>query len=363
MLSNGPRSYAAGATIVAMSATARFGENLAILAHDWFPDEGKMMKGVLRYGPYTFTGIVDHNHAGESSGDYLPTLPDVPIVERVTDITDPTDALLIAERPEDGTLTDLQRSEIEAALSRGWDVLSGLHQKLSEQPAFRTLAEQHGATIHELRHPPDETVIAEGIAGNADARVILTAGTDCRQGKMTTTMELVEAARARGIDAGAVATGQTGIAITGRGVCIDRTPADFTAGFVERLVLEAAEQYDLVVIEGQASILHPAYAADTIGLLHGAMPDGIVLCHHATRSAFRNWETFDLPPLDRYLDAYQAVTAPLFSTEVVGGSLNTSGLDSDADARAAIDSFESALGAPATDVIRFDPGSLLDAIV
>lgn len=346
-----------------MTGPERFGENLAILAHDWFPDEGKMMKGVMRYGDYTLTGIIDHDHVGESSADYLPTLPDVPIVERVTDVTAPTDALLIAERPEDGKLTPLQQSEIKTALSRGWDVLSGLHQKLSEQPEFRDLAEQHGATIHELRHPPDETVIANGTAGEVDAHVILTVGTDCRQGKMTTTMELVEAARNLGINAGAVATGQTGIAITGSGVCIDRTPADFTAGFVERLVHEADEQYDLVIIEGQASILHPAYAADTIGLLHGAMPDGLILCHHATRSAFRNWERFEIPTIEQYVETYDAVTAPLFSTEIVGGSLNTSEIDTDAEARAAIETFEAKLDTPATDVIRFGPDSLLETIV
>lgn len=346
-----------------MGETERFGENLAILAHDWFPDEGKMMKGVMRYGDYEITGIIDHNHAGESSADYLPTLPDVPIVERATDVSAPTDSLLIAERPEDGTLTPLQRSEIETGLSNGWDVLSGLHQKLSDDPEFSTLADANDATIHELRHPPDEITIANGTARDVDARVILTAGTDCREGKMTTTMELVEAARKRDIDAGAIATGQTGIAVTGRGVCIDRTPADFTAGVVERLVHEAAEEYDLLVVEGQASILHPAYAADTIALLHGAMPDGLVLCDNATRTEFRNWEQFEMPTIEQYLESYRAVTAPLFSTQVVAGSLNTSGLDSDSEARDAIETFERKIEAPATDVIRFGPDELLDAIV
>lgn len=346
-----------------MQATDRFGESMAILAHDWFPDEGKMMKGVMRYGDYEITGIVDHEHAGESSADYLPTLPDVPIVERVTDVSAPTDSLLIAERPEDGNLSSLHRSEIETALSNGWDVLSGLHQQLSENPKFRTLAEEHDATIHELRQPPEEITIANGTAREVDARVVLTAGTDCRQGKMTTTMELVEAARSRGIDAGAVATGQTGIAITGTGVCIDRTRADFTAGAVERLVHEADERYDLVVIEGQASLLHPAYAADTIALLHGAMPDGLVLCHHATRTAFRNWEQFEIPPIEQYLESYAAVTDPICPTTIVGGSLNTSGIDDDSEARTAIESFEREIDAPATDVIRFGPDTLLDAIV
>ena len=346
-----------------MRDTGRFGERLAFLAHDWFPHEGKMMKGVMRYGDYAFTGIVDHRHAGESSADYLPTLPDVPIFERVDDVPADTDSLLIAERPDDGVLTPLQYAEIETALGKGWNVLSGLHRRLSDDPQLAAAADGSGATIHELRHPPDETVIAEGTAGDVDARVVLTAGTDCRQGKMTTTMELVEAARERGIDAGAVATGQTGIAITGSGVCIDRTPADFTAGFVERLVHEAAEEYDLVVVEGQASILHPAYAADTIALLHGAMPDGLVLCHHATRTAFRGWERFELPPIERYLEAYRAVTDPICPTSVVGGSLNTSRIEDDAEAGEAVEAFAREIDAPATDVIRFGAEELVEAVV
>ena len=346
-----------------MRATERFGERMAILAHDWFPEEGKMMKGVMRYGDYEFTGIVDHNHAGESSASYLPTLPDVPIVERVADIEAPTDSLLIAERPDDGILSPLHRADIRAALSNGWGVLSGLHQQLSEDPEYATLAAENGATIHELRQPPEEVTIAKGNANEVDARVILTVGTDCRQGKMTTTMELIEAARERDLNAGAVATGQTGIAITGSGVCIDRTRADFTAGVVERLVHEAAETYDLLVIEGQASILHPAYAADTIALLHGAMPDGLMLCHHATRPTFRNWERFEMPSIAQYLRAYAAVTDPICPTTIVGGSLNTSGLDEDATARDAIETYEREIGAPATDVIRFGPEKLLDAIV
>lgn len=93
------------------------------------------------------------------------------------------------------------------------------------------------------------------------------------------------------------------------------------------------------------------------------MPDGLVLCHHATRSAFRNWERFEMPSIEQYLETYRAVTAPLFSTEFVGGSLDTSGLDADAEARAAIETFETELDAPATDVIRFGPERLLDAIV
>jgi len=346
-----------------MGDTGRFGERLAVLAHDWFPEEGKMMKGVMRYGDYAFTGIVDHRHAGESSADYLPGLPDVPIFARVEDVPRETDSLLIAERPDDGILTPLQRAEIEAALAGGWDVLSGLHRRLSDDPQFATAAAESDATIHELRHPPDEVTIAEGTAGAVDARVVLTAGTDCRQGKMTTTMELVAAVRERGIDAGALATGQTGIAITGSGVCIDRTPADFTAGAVERLVHEAADEHDLVVVEGQASILHPAYAADTIALLHGAMPDGLVLCHHATRTAFRGWERFELPSIEQFLAAYRAVTDPICPTTVVGGSLNTIGIEDDEAARDAVEAFSREIDAPATDVIRFGAGALVEAIV
>lgn len=345
-----------------MDTASRFGDRIAILAHDGYPDEGKTMEGVMRYGDYDIVAILDHNHAGSYSREHFPDLPNAPVVAGMDDVSESIDSLLIGVAPVGGAIEERWRDDIKTALERGVDVISGMHEQLSEDPEFATPAAESGATIHELRKPPSDLPVADGLADQADATVVLTVGTDCAIGKMTTTMKLVEAARERGIDAGAIATGQTGIAITGRGIAIDRVPADFAAGAAERLVLDAAEDHDLLIVEGQASIIHPAYAADTIALLHGAMPDYLVLCHDATRDSYHNFESFELPSIERYIDCYTSLAEPISPTEVVAGALNTSGIEDDTTARDAVDEYADRIGAPATDVIRFGPDAVLDEL-
>ncbi len=346
-----------------MDRTTRFGERIAILAHDGYPDDGKTMEGVMRYGDYEIVAVLDHEHAGSETREHFPDLPNAPVRASMDDVSEPIDALLIGVAPVGGGVDERWREDIGTALARGCDVVSGLHEQLSEDSEFAALAAENGATIHELREPPSDLPVAAGLADEVDATVVLTVGTDCAIGKMTTTMTLVETARDRGVDAGAVATGQTGIAITGHGIAIDRVRADFAAGAAERLVLEAAEDHDFVVVEGQASIVHPAFAADTIALLHGAMPDSLVLCHDATRDTYHNFESFELPPVERYVDWYTSLAEPISPTEIVCGALDTSDIESDADARDALDEYADRIGAPATDIVRFDPGILIDELV
>lgn len=340
----------------------RFGERLAILAHDGYPENAKTMEGVMRYGDYDIVAILDHEHAGSSTREQFPDLPETPIRESMADVPEEVDALLLGVAPVGGGIEDRWRADITAALEAGCDVMSGLHDQLSDDREFAALADEYGATIHELREPPAELPIASGRAAEVDATVVLTVGTDCALGKMTTTMSLAEAARERGIDTGVVATGQTGIAITGHGIAIDRVPADFAAGAAEQLVREIGDDHDLVIVEGQASIIHPGFAADSIALLHGAMPDYLVLCHHATREAYHNFESFALPSVERYVEAYTSIAEPIGPTTILGGALNTSAIDADDDARQAVDEYADRLEAPATDVIRFGSDPILDAL-
>jgi uncharacterized NAD-dependent epimerase/dehydratase family protein len=179
---------------------------------------------------------------------------------------------------------------------------------------------------------------------------------------MTTTVELVRAARAAGVDAAMVPTGQTGILIEGWGVPIDRVISDFVAGAVEGMLVEKAAEHDLLVVEGQGSIVHPAYSGVTCGILHGAMPDRLVLCHVAGREAVHGYERVPLPPVEEYVDLYETLAAPVHGTEVVAGALNTAGIDRDADARDALAAYADAIGAPATDPVRFGVGEVLDAV-
>jgi uncharacterized NAD-dependent epimerase/dehydratase family protein len=176
-------------------------------------------------------------------------------------------------------------------------------------------------------------------------------------------MELVQAAQAAGHDAAMVPTGQTGIMIEGWGIPVDRVISDFAAGAVEQLVLEKGDEQDYLIVEGQGSLTHPAYSGVTLSILHGSMPQKLVLCHVAGREAIHGYESFEMPTLAEYVDLYESVAAPVAETEVVAGMLHTGAIESDAAAREAVEEYGEALGLPATDPVRFGAEAVLEAVL
>ncbi|MFW6449123.1 MAG: DUF1611 domain-containing protein, partial [Halobacteriota archaeon] len=246
---------------------------VALLAHDKFPDRAKTAVGVLRYSDHEVVAVVDRNTAGDRVGDHLDDVQDAPIVATFGEVP-AVEALIIGVAPIGGGFEPSWRPDVRAAIEAGCDVIAGLHYLLAEDEEFAQLAEDHGVELRDVRVPPADLTVSEGTVRDLDVDVVLTVGTDCSVGKMTTTMELVEALRERGVDAGAVPTGQTGIMIEGWGIAVDRVISDFAAGAVERMIRRAAEDHDLLVVEGQGSITHPAYSGVTCSILHGAMPDG-----------------------------------------------------------------------------------------
>ncbi|WP_339104842.1 DUF1611 domain-containing protein [Haloterrigena salinisoli] len=337
---------------------------VAILAHEKFPDRAKTALGVLRYADYEAAAVLDRESAGRRVNDVVPDVQDAPIVEGMADLeADAVDALLIGISPIGGEFDESWRDDVRTALEYGCDVISGLHYFLAEDEEFARLAAENGCELRDVREPPEDLTVAEGVAGEVDAEVVLTVGTDCGVGKMTTTMELARAAREAGHDAAVIPTGQTGIMIEGWGNPIDRVVSDFTAGAVEEMVLEKGNEHDYLFVEGQGSIVHPAYSAVTCGILHGSMPDELVLCHNAGQEAIHGYESFSLPDLQTYVDLYESLSAPVSGGEIVAGALNTSGLETDADAREAVDAYGTEIDAPATDVLRFGADAVLEAIV
>lgn len=333
---------------------------VAILAHDRFPHRAKTALGVMRYGDQAVDAIIDRATAGSSVSDHTELVPDAPIVADMESVG-AVDALIIGVAPIGGGFEEDWRPDIRNALERGIDVIAGLHTFLAEDEEFAALAAETGADIVDVRRPPPDLAVSQGIAGRVDAHVICTVGTDCSVGKMTATFELVEALRERGVDAAPIPTGQTGIMIEGWGTPIDRVIADFVAGAVEELILERGDDHEVLVVEGQGSLLHPAYSGVTCGILHGSMPDSLVICHDPTRTAVNGYESFPIPPLDVYADRYDRLAEPVSGASVVAGALNTSGLDDDAAAEA-LTRAASALDGPVTDVIRYGPGPIMEAI-
>ena len=348
-----------------MSVTLDPNDSVVVLAHEQFPGRAKTAVGVLRYADYDVAAVLDRAHAGETVTDHVPDVDDAPIVENMDaalDGTDP-DALVIGISPIGGEFDESWRPDVRTAIEAGCDVISGLHYFLADDAEFAALADETGVDLVDVRRPPADLTVSEGRAREVDAEVVLTVGTDCNTGKMTTTLELVAAARERGIDAGFVPTGQTGIMIAGWGIPIDRTIADFAAGAAERMVLSAAADHDVVFVEGQGSIVHPAYSGVTCSLLHGSMPDSLVLTHSAGTEAIHGYESFAVPPIETYVDLYESLAAPVAPAEMAAGALDTRAFDDDDAARDAVAAYGDALDAPATDPIRFGAEEILDDLL
>jgi uncharacterized NAD-dependent epimerase/dehydratase family protein len=337
---------------------------IVILAHEQFPERAKTAVGVLRYGDHDVVAVLDRDTAGDRVRDHVDGVQDAPIVASMTEAPD-ADALVVGIAPIGGGFEESWRADVRTALERECDVVSGLHSFLADDEEFAALAADHDCELEDVRRPPGDLDVAEGVASDVAADVVLTVGTDCSVGKMTVTEELAHAARDRGVDAAVVPTGQTGVMVEGWGTCVDRVVSDFTAGAVEDMILQVGDEHDVLFVEGQGSIAHPAYSAVTCGILHGAQPDGMVLCHAAGRDAVHGYEEYALPDPETYVDRYESLAAPVHDADVVAGALNTVDVDDDGDARGAVASFETALDAPTGDLVRFadDRERVLEAVL
>jgi uncharacterized NAD-dependent epimerase/dehydratase family protein len=232
---------------------------------------------------------IDSRHAGEDAGEVVAGRPNgVPVVADFDEAFErfEPEALYLGAATVGGTLPEWFEATLRAGLEKGLVVYNGLHRFFSDEPEYRRLAATHGARIVDVRKPPDDLSVAHGDVFDLDVPRVLVMGTDCAVGKRMTVVELVQAARKRGIDAGFVATGQTGCMIgADAGAVVDRIPADFAAGAVERMVCDvAAMGKDVVFVYGQASLLHPAYSGVALAILHGTAPDAVILQTDPARS-------------------------------------------------------------------------------
>ncbi len=343
-----------------MSASS--GRRFLLLTHGGFPSRAKTAIGLLRYGSDPVVAIVDPEQRPDSTVDAtIADLPPVPFVESV-DAAPPADVAVVGVAPIGGELSAPLRAAVLDAIEAGCDVWAGLHDHLRDDPTIAARAQAAGVRLWDVRAPPEDLQVATGEQHPGAGRVVLTVGSDCSTGKMTATMALRDAALAAGIDVGVVATGQTGVMVTGTGVVIDRVIADFAAGAVEAAVAAATTEFDLVLVEGQGSIIHPAYSGVTMALLHGTRPDAMVLSHSAGRSHIRGYPEVAIPPLETLVELYESLAEPVRPAKVVAGVLNTHGLDAEA-ADSAIASMTHATGVPVTDPVRSDPSPIIDSLL
>ncbi len=322
-----------------------------ILAHDYFAIQGgKTARGVYFYSPHEIVGILDRSNAGKSAKDIFPRGRDVPIYAHISQVPEDYDALIIGVAPIGGKLPADWKEEIKIALENGKMVISGLHDFLSEDPELSKIAEKNGAKIWDVRKPPKDLKVADGSGRNAPT--ILVAGTDCSVGKMITTVELYREAMKRGRKAAFVATGQTGIMVgADAGYVIDRIPGDFMAGAMEELVKQFMD-YEMVFVEGQADLTHPAYSGVTLAILHGSYAKKIVLAHDPTRKDHHDYEGFPIQSLERSIELYESLAESVSGGKVVGIAIDGEKM-SDEEIIRFKDRVENEFGLPAEDVLRF----------
>jgi uncharacterized NAD-dependent epimerase/dehydratase family protein len=249
--------------------------------------------------------------------------------------------------------------DVVAALDAGMNIASGLHQRLGSHPQIVAAAERNGRVLFDARQPPELSV---GNGRRRAGRRLLTVGTDCSVGKMYTTLALENELRSRGMRADFRATGQTGIFIAGAGVPIDAVVADFISGAAEH-VSPVRDDGGWDLIEGQGSLFHPSYAGVSLGLLHGAQADALVLCHEPGRAHMRGLPHYPVPDLKTCLEAnLEAARLTNPDVVVVGVAANTSRAGSaEAAARLCAD-IEDALGLPCQDPVTMGMARIADRL-
>ena len=338
---------------------------LALYAEGEFgKGRSKTAEGVMRYGQNPIAAVIDSTAVGKTIQELVNIDCPAPIVASIKDsLVHKPNVLLLGTATTGGSLPAAWKADIILAIENGLDVVNGLHDFLEDDPEIEAAAAAHGRLLLDVRKAPEGLPISSGLAKKVKGFTVLTVGSDVSIGKMTTSFELQKSAKKRNIKSEFVATGQTGIMVTGgKGIDIDRVIGDFMGGAAEQMVLEADKDCELIFVEGQGSLAHPGFSGVTLSLLHGSCPKAMILCHHPDRKMIGRLPEFPILELNRMIALNETMAALTQDAKVVGIALNTNGLDKE-EAKQAILTIEKETGLPCTDPVRFGADILLDAIL
>ncbi len=334
---------------------------VVILLHEGIQGtHGKTGLAMARFSPAQIVAIVDHQSAGQSFAALTGIPREIPIVATVNDaLPYRPDVLVIGIAPSGGGLPEAWLAEVKQAIGAGWSIANGLHTPLGTLPDLPTL--HPGQWIWDIRQEPTGLKVGSGQARSLPCRRVLTVGTDMSVGKMSASLAMHQGARARGVRSRFLGTGQGGILIAGDGIPLDAIRVDFAAGAVEQLVMRHGPNYDILHIEGQGSLLHPASTA-TLPLMRGSQPTHLILVHRAGQTHIRTFPDFAIPPLLEVIALYESLATAagtFYPAKVAGIALNTAHLD-EAAAQQAIALTQAETGLPCTDAVRFGASKLCD---
>jgi len=323
------------------------------------PDTAKTAICLIRYRPDEVVAVLDRPSAGKTCQEVFGVGGQIPIVGSLAEAPE-ANTFLVGIAPPGGKIPPDWRPIILEAIARRLTIVSGLHDFLCDDAEFRQAADRNGVELVDVRRN-DEHDVANRQGIREGCLRIHTIGNDCSIGKMVASVELAAGLNRAGIDAAFVATGQTGILVAGAGCPIDRVISDFVNGAAERLVL-ANQHHDTIVVEGQGTLFHPRYSCVTLGLLHGLMPDGLILCYEMGRRAFFGMESIALPSLAKVVEFYESAANIMHPCRVIGVAVNGRRFGDDA-VGAECDRVSRQLGLPACDVLRHGPERLVEAVL
>ncbi|HCK70989.1 MAG TPA: DUF1611 domain-containing protein [Planctomycetaceae bacterium] len=313
---------------------------------------------VIRYRGDEVLAVIDSTQEGKPVSSCLGVGEDLLFISSLSQAPQ-ANTLLIGIAPPGGKVPESWRPIILEAIEKGMNVVSGLHDFISDDTEFADAASQQEVELIDVRKN-NMTEIARRPGFREDCFRIHTVGHDCSVGKMVTSVEITNGLKDRGVDAQFLPTGQTGIMIEGIGYPMDRVIADFISGATEKLVLEQ-QHHDVLVIEGQGSIVHPSYSAVTLGILHGSFPHALVLCYEVLRDTITGLEHMNIPPLTKIRELNEMMGGVFQPCPVIAVSMNGRRVSAE-EAEEEKRRVEGELGLPVCDVFRDGREKLVDVV-
>ena len=325
-------------------------------------DYGKMGISALRYLDNEILCVVDSVFSGKSLSEVSIIQKNIPIVKSINEAKSlGCNVLLLGVLTSGGLRPKSWDIVLKEALEKGMSIINGLHDQVS--PTFSKYIVEENQWIWDTRVPKFIPKVGSAKAANLNNKRVLMIGTDMAAGKMTVGLELYSYLTDRKINTGFVATGQVGITITGRGIPLDAYKLDHACGAVESAIIEQKDK-DIIIVEGQGSILHPGSSA-TLPLMRGACPTHMILCHIARNQTLRSVENIRIPDLKKFISLNEQLASVIGTypeSKVVGIALNTN-LMSEKSARKFIKKVEKDTGLPSTDVVRFGGDKIFSQLV
>ena len=330
--------------------------------------DGKTANGLVRHSEkYVILSVIDSEKAGLDTGMLLDNRPNaIPICGNLSEALEHAgrvpDYFIFGMAPASGMLSPDERRVVLDAIRLGMNIVNGLHEFLNEDPEFVSVSAAMNVEILDVRRPrPKESLKTfSGRVAEVTCPRIAVLGTDCAIGKRTTATILTRVLNDRGVKAVMVGTGQTGLIQGARyGIALDAIPSQFCAGELEDTIVKAfqAENPDVIIVEGQGALGHPAYSTSSF-ILRGSCPDAVILQHAPGRTHRCDFEQMAMPEPSDEIKLIQTFA----DTKVIGLTINHENM-TDPEISAAITLYESELGIAATDALARSPQRLVEMVV